>query len=546
MILIDGVKYSCLECIRGHRTTLCQHDKRPLLLVKKKGRPNLLFPNGNKNYRIAVFAQEVADEPNEDSNGKCRNRPVVILKASDKYVFDIKRGQVVGPYCEEGELRVVLSDNFVITSSCCLDSLSTNACSCNQRKVLKKRILQSYLKKNRGKVDMNGLLRTHATELKALYHDDTISKPNKRQSSGGCCGTKIKQEGPVPLQSQEIQFMPIKTTQASFTIESKSKNVRRRLFKREHLLSDQTSIHPHEDASQLDLNIQLNTCFSDGILQMSHSETDSTNLSNSSVAGPLTTQEVPGAMSTLPTTFNHPSLSNLGIVLTNRDTGAGNNDMLENGPPFDYAAALCLQNHDEFNNNQADDFLIGDNNQVFKLINVPMCSVPGTCLCSPNCGCPNCEIHNGPVKKEEKYALNGQNTIPSASSYSQLQHSAEDATYHMRNINTAMSMGVNNSVNGITNESFNVYSPDSLRNSDCFSFLKQIMGSKEDTSPDQNSEGSCTDDFSEPPTRANYCSCTEGACFCSNCERHGIIDGIKLDDLFSSVGRRPSIGEEKL
>ncbi|KAK9459171.1 uncharacterized protein V1516DRAFT_666445 [Lipomyces oligophaga] len=39
MVLIDGVKYACDTCIRGHRVTTCSHSDRPLTMIKPKGRP---------------------------------------------------------------------------------------------------------------------------------------------------------------------------------------------------------------------------------------------------------------------------------------------------------------------------------------------------------------------------------------------------------------------------------------------------------------------------------------------------------------------------
>ncbi|CAJ0648485.1 17516_t:CDS:2 [Entrophospora sp. SA101] len=39
MVFIDGVKYACATCIKGHRSTSCQHRDRPLLEIKRKGRP---------------------------------------------------------------------------------------------------------------------------------------------------------------------------------------------------------------------------------------------------------------------------------------------------------------------------------------------------------------------------------------------------------------------------------------------------------------------------------------------------------------------------
>ncbi|CAI2169910.1 13201_t:CDS:2 [Funneliformis geosporum] len=39
MVFIDGVKYACATCIKGHRSTACQHSDRPLFVIKRKGRP---------------------------------------------------------------------------------------------------------------------------------------------------------------------------------------------------------------------------------------------------------------------------------------------------------------------------------------------------------------------------------------------------------------------------------------------------------------------------------------------------------------------------
>ncbi|CAB4401435.1 unnamed protein product [Rhizophagus irregularis] len=39
MVFIDGVKYACATCIKGHRSTACQHSDRALFVIKRKGRP---------------------------------------------------------------------------------------------------------------------------------------------------------------------------------------------------------------------------------------------------------------------------------------------------------------------------------------------------------------------------------------------------------------------------------------------------------------------------------------------------------------------------
>ncbi|RIA81286.1 copper fist DNA binding domain-containing protein [Glomus cerebriforme] len=39
MVFIDGVKYACATCIKGHRSTSCLHNDRELFAIKRKGRP---------------------------------------------------------------------------------------------------------------------------------------------------------------------------------------------------------------------------------------------------------------------------------------------------------------------------------------------------------------------------------------------------------------------------------------------------------------------------------------------------------------------------
>ena len=159
MILIDDCKYSCMECIRGHRSSLCRHHFRPLLQVRSKGRPNV-NSTGNPNHRIAVFAEEIEDEVVEKS---LKRTPVVIVKASAKQVIDLISGQIIGPYKESDYAPdpnsrppppIISSDSFINTSVCCSGNTITKkdkSCGCctnkSRNKFNKSKILKTYLKK---------------------------------------------------------------------------------------------------------------------------------------------------------------------------------------------------------------------------------------------------------------------------------------------------------------------------------------------------------------------------------------------------------------
>ncbi|KAK3825242.1 MAG: copper fist DNA binding domain-containing protein [Benniella sp.] len=45
MVFVNGQKFACATCIKGHRSTTCNHGERPLHEIKKKGRPSTQCPH---------------------------------------------------------------------------------------------------------------------------------------------------------------------------------------------------------------------------------------------------------------------------------------------------------------------------------------------------------------------------------------------------------------------------------------------------------------------------------------------------------------------
>nr|1CO4_A Chain A, PROTEIN (ACTIVATOR OF METALLOTHIONEIN 1) [synthetic construct] len=39
MVVINGVKYACDSCIKSHKAAQCEHNDRPLKILKPRGRP---------------------------------------------------------------------------------------------------------------------------------------------------------------------------------------------------------------------------------------------------------------------------------------------------------------------------------------------------------------------------------------------------------------------------------------------------------------------------------------------------------------------------
>jgi hypothetical protein len=144
MILIEDIKYSCIECIRGHRSTLCKHHNRPLVQVRSKGRPNVSV-NGNSDHRIVVFVENI----------KASEKELVVLKTSPKQVMDIKSGKILGPYVENSKQNdrppppVINSDSFINSSCGCEITKVQKSCGCcnKLKKPNKSKILSTYLSK---------------------------------------------------------------------------------------------------------------------------------------------------------------------------------------------------------------------------------------------------------------------------------------------------------------------------------------------------------------------------------------------------------------
>lgn len=91
MVLVNGIKYACERCIRGHRVTTCNHTDQPLMMIKPKGRPSTtcahckeLRKNKNANptggctcgrqqkKRLAQKAKEEARAKAKSKDDSCR------------------------------------------------------------------------------------------------------------------------------------------------------------------------------------------------------------------------------------------------------------------------------------------------------------------------------------------------------------------------------------------------------------------------------------------------------------------------------------------
>ncbi|SCU90808.1 LADA_0F06524g1_1 [Lachancea dasiensis] len=61
MVVVNGIKYACERCIRGHRVTTCNHTDQPLMMIKPKGRPST----------TCAHCKELRKNKNSNPAGSC-------------------------------------------------------------------------------------------------------------------------------------------------------------------------------------------------------------------------------------------------------------------------------------------------------------------------------------------------------------------------------------------------------------------------------------------------------------------------------------------
>ncbi|SCU94997.1 LADA_0G12772g1_1 [Lachancea dasiensis] len=108
MIIYDGEKYSCVSCIRGHRSTTCRHSSRMLVKVRTKGRPSaktarqVIFVDASSQVLQAEEAPSSCCAPLRAprSCSKMNKQPILFLRArSTQQAFLV-----------DGALKIVIED----------------------------------------------------------------------------------------------------------------------------------------------------------------------------------------------------------------------------------------------------------------------------------------------------------------------------------------------------------------------------------------------------------------------------------------------------
>ncbi|AMD19659.1 HCL492Wp [Eremothecium sinecaudum] len=158
MIIVDGDKYSCVACIRGHRSSTCRHTDRMLVKVRTRGRPSPMDIRKvimvDANSKLATSDAD-SGEDESSSSGCCsgsvstavsgrelctkmNKQPILFLKA-----LETRKGLLV-----DGALKIMVEQkgpdsakkfNFVSEKEFMLKHVDgysgsdDDACSCKHR-----------------------------------------------------------------------------------------------------------------------------------------------------------------------------------------------------------------------------------------------------------------------------------------------------------------------------------------------------------------------------------------------------------------------------
>lgn len=163
------------------------------------------------------------------------------------------------------------------------------------------------------------------------------------------------------------------------------------------------------------------------------------------------------------------------------------------------------------------------------------CTVPGTCGCDEDCNCEGCVEHNVPARSSAASPISVMGRINGAVTGNEASYSTSAPIPKLEDVegfNQINDFNVFDFFNGSMADLQNALQigpqnaslpTDNLQNSNMNNGnLQQFQL--------QSPQSSVEDEQEE-----QRCLCAANACNCTNCESHGIINGVKLEELFQNI-----------
>ncbi|TID30030.1 hypothetical protein CANINC_001399 [Pichia inconspicua] len=441
MILVDGEKYACQQCIRGHRSSSCKHIKRTLVLVRSRGRPST-----DSFQRIAIYAEELKDKEdiqealkNEDNSKNNLLAAKFVSNHSEKFTQKSCCGASSGKSltqsegssnncCSNKNNSIVKEETEVPSASCqCCPSKSPDE-PCKKKTVF---ILKAS-KRHVFNVEKDSLrLLDPVVEVpNSKVGLDIIQKVSKNKKLQSCRSKDVRKE--------YIQNLMKKQLGSSFYNDSG------------FCCGGNVEILKADSSQRNDINGSF------------HQFKVSIDKTKTTVTNPPHDKDNVNSM-----------MNNLQQIIGNNSTGQ---------PTFSESST------------DANSFL-------YDLYVADSCTVPGSCSCDPDkCACPDCTEHG-------KYR-NSNLTV---------KQQFEDFEFPSNNdhVKSYGKVEVQSHIPQLEQTLFKMLNDCSL------------------DVPNGVDYENMTDDLRA--TDEEECICEPDRCCCFNCEKHGIVDGIRRDGTFAGI-----------
>lgn len=113
MIIFDGDKYSCVACIRGHRSSTCKHSDRMLVKVRTRGRPSPM--DVRKVIMVDTDSQVEPPAHTPEDPNPCCQRPNANSKSCNKMnkqpILFLRAMRTQKALLVDGMLKIMVEDN---------------------------------------------------------------------------------------------------------------------------------------------------------------------------------------------------------------------------------------------------------------------------------------------------------------------------------------------------------------------------------------------------------------------------------------------------